>query len=284
MVRLPDGVEGERFFEKRCPATGPPGWRPSRSTPIPRSRRARSRTFPAWSGRPTSRRSSCTHRRPAPPIRGTPPRWSSTSIRARPPTSSTARASPSTCATCSSSSACTSSRRPRARRASTSRSGLRPSVDAEATKAFALAVGQILESRDKKRVTVNMARDQRPGRVFVDWSQNDRHKTTVCAYSLRATPEPSVSTPISWDEVEAVVGRRRRRRAEVRSRRRARTGRRARRPLRRQPRPRPRVTRAHLTPQRTGVSSGRSTTLSDAGWGRVSSGCLCGGTTTPRHR
>ena len=83
--------------------------------------------------------------------------------------------------------------------------GLRPSVDAEATKAFALAVGQILESRDKKRVTVNMARDQRPGKVFVDWSQNDRHKTTVCAYSLRATPEPSVSTPISWDEVEAVA-------------------------------------------------------------------------------
>jgi bifunctional non-homologous end joining protein LigD len=83
--------------------------------------------------------------------------------------------------------------------------GLRPSVDAEATKAFALAVGQILESRDKKRVTVNMAREQRSGKVFVDWSQNDRHKTTVCAYSLRATPEPSVSTPISWDEVEAVA-------------------------------------------------------------------------------
>ena len=45
----------------------------------------------------------------------------------------------------------------------------------------------MLESRDKKRVTVNMAREQRPGKVFVDWSQNDRHKTTVCAYSLRDT-------------------------------------------------------------------------------------------------
>ncbi len=83
--------------------------------------------------------------------------------------------------------------------------GLRPSVDAEATKAFALAIGRILESRDKKRVTVTMAHDQRKGRVFVDWSQNDRHKTTVCAYSLRAIAEPSVSTPIGWDEVEAVV-------------------------------------------------------------------------------
>jgi bifunctional non-homologous end joining protein LigD len=81
--------------------------------------------------------------------------------------------------------------------------GLRPSVDAEHTKAFALALGRILESRDPQRVTVNMARDQRSGRVFVDWSQNDRHKTTICAYSLRATPLPQVSTPVAWDEVAA---------------------------------------------------------------------------------
>ena len=83
--------------------------------------------------------------------------------------------------------------------------GLRPQADAEQTKAFALAVGRILESRDKKRVTVTMARDQRGGKVFVDWSQNDRHKTTVCAYSLRATAVPSVSVPIAWEEIEHVV-------------------------------------------------------------------------------
>jgi bifunctional non-homologous end joining protein LigD len=83
--------------------------------------------------------------------------------------------------------------------------GLRPSVDADHTKAFALALGRILESRDPQRVTTNMARDQRAGRVFVDWSQNDRHKTTVCAYSLRATPRPQVSTPLAWDEVVAAV-------------------------------------------------------------------------------
>ncbi len=41
--------------------------------------------------------------------------------------------------------------------------------------------------------------------MFVDWSQNDRHKTTVCAYSLRATPDAGVSTPVGWDELEAVV-------------------------------------------------------------------------------
>ncbi len=42
--------------------------------------------------------------------------------------------------------------------------------------------------------------------MLIDWSQNSRHKTTVCAYSLRARPRPTVSTPVSWDEVEAAAG------------------------------------------------------------------------------
>jgi len=46
-----------------------------------------------------------------------------------------------------------------------------------------------------------MRRDERSGKVFVDWSQNDRHKTTICVYSLRGRPRPLVSTPVSWDEV-----------------------------------------------------------------------------------
>jgi bifunctional non-homologous end joining protein LigD len=79
--------------------------------------------------------------------------------------------------------------------------GLEPSVDDEHTKGFALALGRVLESRDTKRVTTNMAKNERGGKVFVDWSQNDRHKTTVCAYSLRATGAPGVSAPVSWDEV-----------------------------------------------------------------------------------
>jgi bifunctional non-homologous end joining protein LigD len=83
--------------------------------------------------------------------------------------------------------------------------GIRPSVDADTTKAFALALGQVLESRDPDRVTVTMAKEQRGGRVFVDWSQNDRHKTTVCAYSLRATSVPGVSTPLSWDELHELA-------------------------------------------------------------------------------
>jgi len=66
---------------------------------------------------------------------------------------------------------------------------------------FALAAAQVLERRDPKRITTTMAKAQRSGRIFIDWSQNSRHKTTICAYSLRARPTPTVSTPVSWDEV-----------------------------------------------------------------------------------
>jgi bifunctional non-homologous end joining protein LigD len=83
--------------------------------------------------------------------------------------------------------------------------GIAPSVDDEHTKGFANALGRVLESRDTQRVTTNMAKAERGGKVFVDWSQNDRHKTTVCAYSLRATDAPGVSTPVSWDEVETAA-------------------------------------------------------------------------------
>ncbi len=67
---------------------------------------------------------------------------------------------------------------------------------------FARAAGQVLEQRHPKSITTNMAKAERPGRVFIDWSQNSRHKTTICPYSLRARPTPTVSTPVSWDEVE----------------------------------------------------------------------------------
>jgi bifunctional non-homologous end joining protein LigD len=50
-----------------------------------------------------------------------------------------------------------------------------------------------------------MRKDVRAGKVFIDWSQNDDHKTTVCVYSLRAQPTPSVSAPLAWEEVEAAV-------------------------------------------------------------------------------
>lgn len=75
-------------------------------------------------------------------------------------------------------------------------------VTADETKSFALAIGRLLAKRDPRRVTTVMKKENRPGKVFVDWSQNDRHKTTVCAYSLRARSRPTVSAPVAWDEVE----------------------------------------------------------------------------------
>jgi bifunctional non-homologous end joining protein LigD len=48
-----------------------------------------------------------------------------------------------------------------------------------------------------------MSKAVRPGKVFIDWSQNSRHKTTVAPYSLRARAHPTVSTPVTWDEVDA---------------------------------------------------------------------------------
>jgi bifunctional non-homologous end joining protein LigD len=80
-------------------------------------------------------------------------------------------------------------------------------ADDDATKRFALALGQLLESRDPARVTVDMAKEKRPGKVFVDWSQNDSHKTTVCAYSLRIRERPTVSTPVTWDEIDDALAR-----------------------------------------------------------------------------
>lgn len=72
----------------------------------------------------------------------------------------------------------------------------------EQARSFALALGQVMAKHHPDRVLTEMKRDLRPGKVFIDWSQNADHKTTICAYSLRARPHPSVSTPVTWDEVE----------------------------------------------------------------------------------
>lgn len=78
-------------------------------------------------------------------------------------------------------------------------------TDYETTKGFARAVARLLERRESKRFTSNMKKELRKGRIFVDWSQNSEHKTTVCAYSLRARPTPTVSAPLTWAELEAAV-------------------------------------------------------------------------------
>jgi bifunctional non-homologous end joining protein LigD len=76
-----------------------------------------------------------------------------------------------------------------------------PGVTYEQTKSFALAVAELLEASEPKLVVSRMKKELRRGKVFIDYSQNDEHKTTVCVYSLRARDRPTVSTPVTWDEV-----------------------------------------------------------------------------------
>lgn len=78
----------------------------------------------------------------------------------------------------------------------------------EKTKTLALTLAQLLERKFPKTIVSKMQRSLRSGKVFVDWSQNDDHKTTVNAYSLRAKSRPTVSTPLLWDEVAETVNRR----------------------------------------------------------------------------
>jgi bifunctional non-homologous end joining protein LigD len=71
----------------------------------------------------------------------------------------------------------------------------------ELTKPFAKRVAELLEQRLPELVVSRMAKRLRTGKVLVDWSQNDAHKTTVTVYSVRALERPGVSTPVSWEEV-----------------------------------------------------------------------------------
>ena len=79
---------------------------------------------------------------------------------------------------------------------------LNTSVTYDEAKDLSGVLAQHLEREDADLVTSNMSKAVRKGKVFVDWSQNDEHKTTICVYSLRAREEPTVSTPVSWNEVE----------------------------------------------------------------------------------
>src|SRR5215469_5473151 len=75
----------------------------------------------------------------------------------------------------------------------------------EATKLFSHALAQLLEQEHPDHVVSDMKKQIRTGKVFVDWSQNDEHKTTIAVYSLRAREHPTVSTPVTWEEVERTL-------------------------------------------------------------------------------
>jgi bifunctional non-homologous end joining protein LigD len=75
----------------------------------------------------------------------------------------------------------------------------------QGTKPFARAIAQLLEKQTPDLVVSRMKKAERGGKVFVDWSQNHRRKTTIAVYSLRARERPTVSTPVSWEEVEGAL-------------------------------------------------------------------------------
>jgi bifunctional non-homologous end joining protein LigD len=77
-----------------------------------------------------------------------------------------------------------------------------PAITFDATKALARSLGDTLVAEHPDAVVTKMLKTLRKNKVLIDWSQNDEHKTTVSVYSLRATPKPQVSTPLSWAELE----------------------------------------------------------------------------------
>jgi bifunctional non-homologous end joining protein LigD len=79
---------------------------------------------------------------------------------------------------------------------------LNTSANYDRTKQFARALAERLEREHPKLAVSRMQKSLRKGKVFIDWSQNDEHKTTVNVYSLRAKSRPTVSTPLTWKEVE----------------------------------------------------------------------------------
>jgi bifunctional non-homologous end joining protein LigD len=79
------------------------------------------------------------------------------------------------------------------------------SQSADVVSAYAKRIAEELERSAAKSITSKMAKKLRPGKVFIDWSQNNAAKTTVSPYSLRAQPLPTVSTPLTWEEVEAAT-------------------------------------------------------------------------------
>jgi bifunctional non-homologous end joining protein LigD len=76
-------------------------------------------------------------------------------------------------------------------------------TSSEETSSYAKGLAQRFEKSHPGLVVHRMTKALRPGKVLVDWSQNSAAKTTVSVYSLRARPRPTVSTPVTWDEVAA---------------------------------------------------------------------------------
>jgi bifunctional non-homologous end joining protein LigD len=79
---------------------------------------------------------------------------------------------------------------------------LNSAVTYDDTKPLSQALARHLEGQHPKLIVSSQKKELRRGKVLIDWSQNDEHKTTVCVYSLRARERPTVSTPLAWDELD----------------------------------------------------------------------------------
>lgn len=82
---------------------------------------------------------------------------------------------------------------------------LNTAVSYDETKELSHALAEYLEREHPELVVSKMAKAARKGKVFLDWSQNDEHKTTICVYSLRAKEQPTASTPVTWEEVTTAL-------------------------------------------------------------------------------
>ena len=82
---------------------------------------------------------------------------------------------------------------------------LNTTVTYDETKELSRALAEYLEREHPELVVSKMAKAARKGKVFLDWSQNDEHKTTICVYSLRAKEQPTASTPVTWEEVTTAL-------------------------------------------------------------------------------
>ena len=194
----PNGVDGQRFFEKRCPKHRPTGCRPRRLSVAQRGLHRLLRCDDAatlvWLAQ-----LAALELHPSLSLAEGLERPTVARVRPRPrPAGRHRRVLPGRrcgCASCSATSVSSASQDLRVE----GPPGLCPAEHARSptskTKPFARAVAQLLEKADAGQVVSQMAKELRKGKVLVDWSQNDEHKTTVAVYSLRARERPTVSTP-----------------------------------------------------------------------------------------
>ena len=234
-VRFPDGVEGQRFFEKRAPKHTP-DW--VRTAPIEMGT-AGVLDFIVCDDRPTliwlaqlagDRAAPVALAREEAGAARPCSRSTSTRARRRPPSS--ARRSPCGCASCSPGSASSASRSTRARRGSRSTCRSTPRSPTSGRRPTRARSPRRSSSPSPTSSSPSRTKELRKGKVLVDWSQNDYSKTTVAVYSLRCRERPRASTPLDLGRGRRARRRRRSRVGALRGRRGPRAGRRARRPVR----------------------------------------------------